>query len=146
MDEARTLQKQAEGDILLASEGTQELSGPAETGTGKAEDEKELLSNLIQVINDRFGTDFDAQDLVDGVIAQMVEDDSMQQSAEANTRENFEYVAGPAFEKALIDRHAKHGRFIDRVYSDEELLKFLKGRVLDEVYRRLSESEAAAAP
>ena len=67
----------------------------------------------------------------------MVDDETMQQSAEANTRENFEYVAGPAFEQALIDRHAEHGRFIDRVYSDADLLKFLRGRVLDEVYRRL---------
>ena len=48
-------QKQAEGDILLAAEGTQELYGPTDTGTGKADDEKELLSKLIEVINERFG-------------------------------------------------------------------------------------------
>ncbi len=131
------LEKQAQGAILLAAEGTQELYGPSATGTGKSVDEKEKLSTLIGVVNDRFGTDFDAQDLIDGVTNQLVADASMQQAASANDRANFGFVAGPAFDGALIDRHAEHGRFIDAVFSDTEVLKFLKLKVLDEVYRQL---------
>jgi len=33
------------------------------------------------------------------------------------------------------------GRFIDRVFSDEEVLKFPRSKVLDEVYSRLKRSE-----
>ena len=43
------LQKQAEGDILLAAEGTQELYGPAETGTGKADEDKHRMSKWRQL-------------------------------------------------------------------------------------------------
>ncbi len=134
------LQKQAQGDLPLAADGTQELYGPSETGTGKAKDDKERLSKLIQVVNDRFGTDFDAQDLIDGVTDQLMADEDVQRAAEANERANFDFVGAPAFDDALVDRHAKHASFIDRVFSDDEILKFLRKKVLDEVYGRLREA------
>lgn len=133
------LTKVAEGDLMLAAEGSQELYGPTETGTGKQNDEAEKLSTLIEVVNDRFGTDFDAQDLIDGVVNQLVGDDRMKEAASANDRANFDYVGGPALEGALVDRHEEHGRFIDELYRDPEILAFLKKKVLDDVYRRLTE-------
>ncbi len=134
------LQKQAEEALTLTIKGAQALYGPSETGSGKTKDESEKLSRLIKVVNDRFGTDFDAQDLVDGVIKQMVSDEAMQPIAKANTRENFGYIAERAFRQALSDRHAEHGRFIERVYSDKALFKFLQEQVLDEVYKRLKQA------
>jgi type I restriction enzyme R subunit len=133
------LQKEKEGALPLASEGPQALYGPAETGTGAEGGETEKLSRLIELVNQRFGTDFDAQDLIDGVIRQLVNDERMQQAAIANDRANFGHVAGPELEAALIDRHARHGEFIDRVFSDAEILKFLVKKVLDEVYGALRE-------
>ena len=133
------LQKEAEGRLLLVAEGTQELYGPSETGTGKAKDEKVTLSTLIDRVNDRFGTDFDAQDLIDGVTDQLVGDEDVQKAAHANDRENFGFVGKDAFDDALIERHAKHGDFIDKVFSDKEILEFLRGKVLDEVYARLTD-------
>ena len=136
------LQKQAEGDILLAAEGAQALYGPSETGTGKVEDEEESLSTLISRVNDRYGTDFVAQDLINGVTDHLVGDERMQQTATANDRAGFGIVAERAFDDALIDHHAGHARFINRVFSDEEMLVFLRTKVLDEVYRRLTAASA----
>jgi len=133
------LQKEADGDLKLSADGAQELDGPMASGTGKSENEKEQLSKLIEVVNDRFGTDFDAQDLIDGVTDQLVSDQKIQAAAAANDRANFEYVGTPAFDGALIDRHAKHGTFIDRVFSDDEILSFLRKKVLDDVYNRLTQ-------
>lgn len=61
----------------------------------------------------------------------------MQKAASANDKDNFRYVLEPALDEALIDRHAKHGSFIDRVFSDEDLLGFFRRRMLDEVYGQL---------
>lgn len=127
----------ASGSLMLAHDGAQELYGPKETGTGKTEDEKEKLSALIEVINDRFGTEFDAQDLIDGVKKQLLEDEGIQKAAAANDRTNFAYVGGPALEDALVERHAKHGEFVNRVFGEAEILTFLKKRLLDEVYEEL---------
>jgi type I restriction enzyme R subunit len=134
------LQKVVEGNLLLAADGSQELYGPKETGTGKVNDDTEKLSTLIGVVNDRFGTDFDAQDLLDGVTKQLLDDASVQQAAAANDRANFDYVGGPALEDALVERHAKHGDFINEVFADSDILAFLKKKVLDEVYAKLSGS------
>jgi len=138
------LEKSGHGDLMLVTEGAQELYGPSATGTAKAKDDKERLSKIISMVNDRFGTDFDAQDLIDGVTGQLVGNAEVQAAARVNDRANFEFVGGPAFEDALADRHDKHGRFIDRVFSDPEILAFLKRKVLDGVYNRLSSDEAGS--
>lgn len=130
----------ASGSLSLAHDGSQELYGPTETGTGKKDDEKEKLSALIEVINDRFGTEFDAQDLIDGVKKQLLEDEGIQKAAAANDRTNFAYVGGPAMEDALIERHARHGTFIDQVFGDSEILAHLKKQILDEIYTELTQS------
>jgi type I restriction enzyme, R subunit len=133
------LQKETEGALSLAAEGVGIVYGPSATGTREPKDDKEKLSRLIDQVNDRFGTAFDAQDIIDGVTGQLLADQGMQRAATANDRANFELVGAPAFDEALIDRHAKHASFIDRVFSDEELLRFIRAKVLDEVYARLNE-------
>ena len=134
------LKKVGEGDIPMVAEGSQALYGPGETGTGQQQLDTEKLSTLIESLNERFGTDFDAQDLIDGVTKQLVEDEAIQLAASANDRAGFEYVGGPALEDALVERHAKHGTFIDQVFGDAEILAFLRRRVLDDVYSRLTEA------
>lgn len=138
------LEKVADGALGLTPEGTQEIAGPTETGTQVAETPFEHLSRLIDLINERFATDFDAQDLIDGVREQLVADEGMQQAARANTKENFRYTFEPALDEALVDRHAEHGRFIDRLFSDAELLAFFRRRMLEDVYRQLAEGREGA--
>jgi len=139
------LTKIVEGDLLLAADGSQELYGPGETGTGKQIDDIEKLSTLIEVLNDRFATEFDAQDLLDGVTQQLLDDEGVQQAAAANDRANFDYVGGPALEDALVERHSKHGEFINEVFRDSDILAFLKKKVLDDVYTKLTEPESNRA-
>lgn len=131
------LQKTASGDLGLAADGTQVIYGPGETGTGKPKEEQEKLSRLIELINDRFGTEFDVQDLIGGALDQMVGDPEMLQQAEVNDRENFRYVFDAALDDALLDRHAKHGTFIDKLFSDKDMLRFFRDHMLDEFYKRL---------
>ena len=71
---------------------------------------------------------------------QLVEDADIQRAAVANDRANFDYVGGPALEDALAERHAKHATFIDRVFGDAEMMAFLKRKVLDDVYGKLTEA------
>jgi len=109
------LKLETEGDLTLEAGGTGEVPGPECTGTGAGKTPKEKLSAVIDVINERFGTDFDAQDLVDGVTDQLMADE------------------------ALVNRHEKHGDFINKVFQDEELGAFFRSWMLDQVHGRLSE-------
>ncbi len=132
------LQKEAEGDLLLAAEGEQPLYGATATGTRESKDDKVKLSTIIDLVNDRFATDFDAQDLIDGVKSQLIADDTVRKAAQVNDRANFDFVGKDAFDDALIERHAKHGAFIDRVFADKEVLEYLRAKVLDQVYEEVT--------
>jgi len=56
------LQKIKEGSIELQKREEGELSGISEAGLKRAKDEEALLSEIISVLNDRFGTEFDEAD------------------------------------------------------------------------------------
>lgn len=140
------LDRQAEGALELISEGTQEVWGPAETGTGLERIDLEPLSRLIDRINEKFGTDFDAQDLIDGVTHQLVNDEQIQQAARANDKANFGYVVNDALDEALIGRHANHRAFIDALFSNEEMLRLFRKAMLDDVYDSARQKPAAARP
>ena len=130
----------ASGALGLTAEGDQPLYGPSETGTGKKSDEKEKLSALIEVINDRFQTDFDTQDLIDSAMKRVRENTSMQQAATANDRSNFGIVAGPAFRDALDDLHSENGEFIDHLYRNGEVLEFLVKKAVDQLYEDMRQA------
>ena len=131
------LKKQAEGDLELEPDEGDPLRAPDETGTGKGKGPKEKLSTIIELINARFGADFDAQDLVDGVTTQLLDDEEVQQAAHANDKANFGYVFDGKLTAALVDRHDKHGDFINAVFSDESVGKLFRSLMLDAVYERL---------
>ena len=71
------------------------------------------LSKLIDILNERFGTEFKPGDQLffDSIREDAVADTNLRQAAIANTMENFGYV----FRKAL------EGLFIDRMEQNEEI-------------------------
>lgn len=137
------LKKEAEGDIGLKKGEGGALTGPTGTGTGGTKTPTEKLSTIIQVINEKFGTEFDAQDLVDGVVAQLTGDAGLQQAAKVNDKSGFKVPFVEALDDALVERHAKHGDFINKVFEDEGLGAFFRALMLDRVYGRLRELAAA---
>jgi len=88
------LQKISEGSIQLQSSMPGELKGPTAVGTSRTGDAEIELSELIDILNERFGTDFKPADqlFLDSVREEAVADPDLQQAAEANTLDNFGYV------------------------------------------------------
>lgn len=139
------LKLEAEGNLELQGDGIGKLPGPEYTGGGKPKTEHERLSAIIDIINERFGTDFDAQDLVDGVTDQLMADEALQQAAKVNDKGNFEVPFREALDDALVNRHEKHGDFINKVFQDEELGGFFRSWMLDRIYGRLAEGKGSSA-
>jgi type I restriction enzyme R subunit len=135
------LKKQEEKALDLKPEKGDPLAPPGSTGTGAGKGPKAKLSEIIKIINERFGTEFDAQDLVDGVTEQLLADAEVQQAAAVNDKTNFGYVFDKKLDTALLDRHAKHADFIDKVFSDPDMGRLFRALMLDQVYGRLTEPE-----
>jgi len=116
------LQKISEGSISLEPGKQEPVSGPTAVGTGIARGEEIEFSKLIDILNERFGTEFKPGDQLffDSICEDAVADTNLRQAAIANTMENFGYV----FRKAL------EGLFIDRMEQNEEITaKFLNEKI-----------------
>src|SRR5690606_38456013 len=77
------LRKIKDGAIELQKGEEGELSGTSEAGLKRAKDEEALLSEIIHVLNDRFGTEFEPADqlLLDSVEADLLNNATIQQQA-----------------------------------------------------------------
>ncbi len=132
------IQKTGEGAIDL--EGGGMVFGPHEVGTGAKTEEQQIeLSRLIDVLNQRFGTEFTEADQLffDQVAAVMKEDASVKQAALANSEENFRYPARKKLESVLIDRHQENAQLVNRIIGEgefgEAVIRLLLNRVYEEV-------------
>ena len=99
------LQKISEGRIDLTTGDGYPLKGPGDVGTGQ-EDETIRLSELIEILNDRFGTSFTLADQLffDQIQEEAVENEILQQAAATNSKEEYRYVYEKAFEALVIER------------------------------------------
>lgn len=131
------IQKVAEGTIEL--EGGGKVSGPSEVGTGKPQELKIELSRLIDLLNERFGTQFTQADQLffDQIEAEMKADESVRQAAMANDEENFQYPARKALEDVLLGRHQQNAELIDRVFADQAFGELVARSLLSKIYQRI---------
>ncbi|GHH72994.1 type I restriction endonuclease subunit R [Streptosporangium violaceochromogenes] len=89
-------------DLALRPEGAADLKGFGD-GSGRADEKKSLLSELIERFNQRFGTAFTEQDLI-VPFNEAVADPKVRQAAVANVDpENFGHVFNDVFEEKVAD-------------------------------------------
>ena len=107
------LQKIDEGSIVLDEGTANPLDGPKEVGSGLAHEDEAPLSQLIDIINQRFGTDFNNADQLffDQIVETAMEDESLRETAAVNSEERFELTF-----KNLVD-----GLFTERMDQNEEI-------------------------
>jgi type I restriction enzyme R subunit len=134
------LQKISEGQIALNTGDGSPLKGPGDVGTG--EDDKEVrLSELIDILNERFGTDFTQADQLffDQIQEEALESEILRKAATANSKENFRYVFEKAFEGLVIDRMDGNEDIFNKLMSDGEFRKLALEHLLHRVYGELKQ-------
>ncbi|KAB8185976.1 type I restriction endonuclease subunit R [Microbispora catharanthi] len=106
-------------DLRLTPEGAADLKGFGD-GSGQAKDEeKSLLSDLIERFNQKFGTDFTEQDLI-VPFNEAVADPKVRQAAVANVDpENFGHVFNDIFEDKVAD-HVDNLRTLGDKFFDKD--------------------------
>jgi hypothetical protein len=139
-----------EGKIDLNTGDGKPLKGPSDVGTGQ-EDEKIKLSELIDILNERFGTDFTQADQLffDQIQEEAIQNDLLKAAAAANTKEDFRYVFEKAFEGLVIDRMDGNEEIFGKLMSDAEFRKLAVEHLLKRVYDQLkkpADNTNASAP
>lgn len=135
------LQKISEGQIDLNTGDGKPLKGPSDVGTGQ-EDRDIKLSELIDILNERFGTDFTQADQLffDQIQEEAIESETLKKAAAANSKDDFRYVFEKAFEGLVIDRMEGNEEIFGKLMGDGEFRKLAVEYLLHKVYGALKKT------
>ena len=142
------LQKISEGSISLQEGEARPLDGPAEVGSGLVRSDPVPLSQLIDIVNDRFGTDFNQADQLffDQIVEAAMTDDGLRQAAAVNPGDKFELVFRNLLENLFVERMDQNEEIFVRFMNDASFQKIVTAWMASEAYRRLrSDDEAVGA-
>jgi type I restriction enzyme R subunit len=133
------LQKISEGSISLKDDEAYRLDGPTEVGSGLLRSQPVPLSQLIDVVNERFGTDFNQADQLffDQIVAAAVLDDGMRHAAAVNPEDKFELVFRNLLEQLFVERMDQNEEIFIRFMNDAPFQKVVRAWMASEAYRRL---------
>lgn len=133
------LQKASEGAIKLEVLGEVGVPGISEAGIQRAKAGKAVLSEIIEILNERFGTDFDNADKLffDQIEEELISDEKLQMQARSNTIDNFKYGFDEAFLAKLIERMEDNQGIFEKILDDKEFGEVVRKWMLQKVYERL---------
>ncbi len=117
---------------------------PVAVGSRAAHAEKIELSQLIDILNERFGTDFKPGDqlFLESIREDAVADPEIRQAALANTMENFGYVFLKALEGIFIERMEQNEDITARFMNDQEFQDVVGKHLLKKVYEQVRGEQA----
>jgi len=134
------LQKISEGRIDLKSGEVLPLKSPRDVGTKDVYDDEVQLSELIDILNEQFGTDFTQADQLffDQIQEEAVLSEPLQQAAKVNTVEDFRYVFNKIFEGLVIDRMEGNEEIFAKLMNNAEFRNIASENLLHKVYENIN--------
>lgn len=130
------LEKDFEGSINLSSveEGFKPITGEA----GRKEKKKDLLTDIIKKINERFGTTFTE---MDKVLLQIENDYATQEKwksyAKNNDYNTFKLLFNKDFPTMAAKRYEQNDNFFVKMFSDPEMLNQIMDMLGSVLYEKL---------
>ena len=137
------LQKISEGSIDLGKGYAYPLDGPTQVGTAVVRESPVTLSQVIDIINDRFGTDFNQADQLffDQIVQAAAHSEELQQAAQVNSADKFSLLFNRLLESLFIERMDQNEEIFARFMNDPAFQKIVSSLLGAEVYRRLAKDE-----
>jgi type I restriction enzyme, R subunit len=137
------LQKISEGSISLSEGYARTLDGPKEVGTGVVRERPVALSQLIDDLNQRFGTDFNQADQLffDQLTETAIGDERLRQAAQVNPEDKFSLVFTNLLEALMFERMDQNEAIVARYMGDRDFQRQVAVRLAKDAYRRLGGAE-----
>ena len=138
------LEKISAGTISLHDGEARPLDGPTEVGSGLVRPQPVPLSQLIDIVNERFGTDFNQADQLffDQIVEAAMADDGLRQAAAVNPGDKFELVFKSLLENLFVERMDQNEDIFVRFMNDAPFQKIVTTWMASEAYRRLRSDDA----
>ena len=138
------LQKISDGSIMLEKQKGGTVKAPTSVGTGIVKDDKIGLSQLIDILNERFGTEFKPGDQLffDSIREDAVSDSHLREAAMANTIENFGYAFCKQLESLFINRMDQNEEITAKFMNEKEFQQAVGKYLLHQVYNQIHAEHA----
>lgn len=138
----------SEGDIRLPKASGAALSGVKEVGTAAGDDPEEPLSRIVQLVNEKYGTEWTPADqlFLDQIKEEALADRSLMESARVNTEENFRFRFDKVLENKFMDRMDQNSAIFERFMSDAAFQQAVTRYLLKQVMSAARAEPAGAEP
>ena len=138
------LQKISEGSISLQDGEARRLDGPTEIGSGLVRPQPVPLSQLIDIVNERFGTDFNQSDQLffDQIVEAAMTDEGLKQAATVNPGDKFELVFKSLLENLFVERMDQNEEIFVRFMNDIPFQKIVTSWMSSKAYQRFRSDDA----
>ncbi|MFI5397518.1 MAG: type I restriction endonuclease subunit R [Candidatus Binatia bacterium] len=138
------LERNFSGSIEVKEGEAQYVKSPTDIGTGKAQDEKAPLSEIIKVLNERFGTQFGEEDRLffQQIKEKACKDKQVIQTALANPLDKFELGIRKLIEDFMIERMGENDKIVTRYMADREF----QGSAFPILAKEIFDAVRAAVP
>lgn len=132
------LKKIGDGDLLLQIRGEHSLDPATEAGISRPKDEKAKLSDIISILNTKFGTDFNEADRLffDSIEEELFLDDDLKKRALNNPLDNFRYAFEEVFVNKLIERMDSNQEIFEKIMENPEFKNDVKDWLTRKLYER----------
>jgi type I restriction enzyme R subunit len=136
------LQKIKEGAIELAANTDSSLDGISEAGLKREKEEEAALSEIIKLLNERFGTDLKETDRLffDQIETGLMQDQTLRTQAKVNNMDTFKYPFDKLFKSMLIERMEQNQQLFEKILENEEFGGVVKAWMQNKVYVQLNEA------
>ncbi|TAN74726.1 MAG: type I restriction endonuclease subunit R [Gallionella sp.] len=138
------LQRVSSGSIDLKVGEPEGVYSPTDVGTGKAKEEKAPLSEIIQVLNERFGTAFTEEDRLffEQIKARAVGNAQVIQTAMANPLDKFQLGVRKLVEDLMIQRMDENDKIVTRYMDDGEFQRTAFPILAREIFEAIHSDKA----
>ena len=115
------LQQIFAGEITLREGEPEGVKSPTDVGTGKAKEERVPLSEIIQVLNERFGTNFTDEDrfFFEQIREKATGSEQVIQLRRANPFDKFQLGLRQLIDELMVQRMAENDKIVTRYMDDK---------------------------
>ncbi|MBK6728414.1 MAG: type I restriction endonuclease subunit R [Xanthomonadales bacterium] len=137
------LQRIYSGEITLRDGDPEGVKSPTDVGTGRSKDEKVPLSEIIQILNERFGTNFTDEDrfFFEQIRQKASSNEQVIQLRRANPFDKFQLGLRQLIENLMIQRMADNDKIVTRYMDDKEFGSAAFAVLSKAIYDSISASE-----
>ncbi|MGE5340000.1 MAG: type I restriction endonuclease subunit R [Candidatus Omnitrophota bacterium] len=131
------IEKQTTTSIVMEPGEQYGVKSPTAVGTGMLKDEEKPLSEIIQVVNDRFGTDFTEEDRLffEQIKEKACRNDQVIKTARANSLDLFERGIEKLIDRLMVQRMAENDKIVTKFMDDTEFRNTILPILAKDIYQ-----------